>query len=187
MRMSKRTGEVVTLDELLDEVGPDAARYTLLTRSTDTPLDFDIELVKERSLKNPVYYVQYAHARVASIFRHAEERGISLAPIADVKLEALSQEAELDLLRKVAEFPEQVTLAANLRAPYRLTRYAEETAAVLHRFYTECRVVTDDEHLTQARLHLARATRQVIANVLGILGVSAPESMERLEEGEDGG
>jgi arginyl-tRNA synthetase len=170
------------MDELLDEVGTDAARYTLLTRSNDTPLDFDIELVKRQSLDNPVYYVQYAHARIASVIRYAEEQGVTLAPFGDVSPEELVHETELDLLRKLAELPEQVRLSASMRAPYRLTRYAEELAADFHRFYTECRVVTDDPTLTQARLHLAGATRQVLANVLGLLGVSAPDSMERLEE-----
>ena len=184
-RMSKRTGDIVTLDELLDEVGPDAARYTLLSRSVDTSLDFDIELVKRQTLDNPVYYVQYAHARIASLLRYAEEQGTSMVPFADVIPEELEHDTELELLRVLGELPEQVKVAAELRAPYRLTRYAEEVAAVFHRFYTECRVVTEDEALTQARLHLAAATRQVLANVLAILGVSAPESMDRLgEEGE---
>jgi arginyl-tRNA synthetase len=182
VRMSKRTGDVITLDELLDEVGVDAARYTLLSRSNDTTLDFDIELVKRQSLDNPVYYVQYAHARIASLIRYAEEQGAPLRPLGEIAPEELVHETELDLLRKLADFPEQVRLAATMRAPYRLTRYAEEAAAEFHRFYTECRVVTADPSLTQARLHLASATRQVIANVLRLLGVSAPESMERLAE-----
>ena len=184
-RMSKRTGDIVTLDELLDEVGADAARYTLLSRSVDTSLDFDIELVKRQTLDNPVYYVQYAHARIASLLRYAAERGTSMAPFEEVRPEELVHETELELLRVLSELPERVRVAAELRAPYRLTRYAEEVAAEFHRFYTECRVVTDDRALTQARLHLSEATRQVLANVLGILGVSAPESMERLEEEEE--
>jgi arginyl-tRNA synthetase len=184
VRMSKRTGDIVTLDELIDEVGSDAARYTLLARSTDTALDFDIELVKRRSLDNPVYYVQYAHARIASLLRYAAEQGVSLEPFEKVRAEELVHETELDLLRKIAEMPEQLHFAADARAPYRLTRYAEELAAGFHRFYTECRVVTEDADLTQARLHLAAAARQTIANVLGLLGVSAPESMDRLA-GED--
>ena len=182
VRMSRRRGEIITLDELLDEVGPDAARYTLLTRSTDTAIDFDIELVKSQSLENPVYYVQYAHARIASVIRFAQEQGVPMAPFEQVDPEVLVHETELDLLRKLADLPEQVRVAASLRAPYRLTRYAEELAAGFHRFYTECRVVTDDAELTQARLHLSAATKRVIANVLALLGVAAPESMERLEE-----
>ncbi|HEV3475257.1 MAG TPA: arginine--tRNA ligase [Actinomycetota bacterium] len=183
-RMSKRTGDIVSLDELLDEVGTDAARYTLLSRSGDTALDFDIELVKRQSLDNPVYYVQYAHARIASLIRFAEDQGTSLVPLSEIAPEELVHETELDLLRKLADLPEQIRLAANLRAPYRLTRYAEELAADFHRFYTECRVVTDDPALTQARLHLSAATMRVIGNVLDLLGVTAPESMERLEQRE---
>jgi arginyl-tRNA synthetase len=183
VRMSKRTGDIITLDEVIDEVGPDAARYTLLTRSPDTTLDFDIEAVRRQTLDNPVYYVQYAHARIASVLRYAEEQGVAPAPLDRVQPEELVHETELDLLRKIGELPEQIELAARLRAPYRMTRYAEELAAGFHRFYTECRVVTDDASLTQARLHLSAATRQIIANVLDLLGVSAPDSMERLEEG----
>jgi arginyl-tRNA synthetase len=167
MQMSKRTGDVVTLDELLDEVGVDAARYTLLTRSTDSPIEFDIDAVTRQSLDNPVYYVQYAHARIASLIRYAEQQGTSMRPLSEISPEELVHETELDLLRKLADYPEQIAVAAELRAPYRLTRYAEELAADFHRFYTECRVVTEDASLTQARVHL---------------GVSAPESMERLEE-----
>jgi arginyl-tRNA synthetase len=181
VRMSKRTGDIVTLDELLDEVGSDAARYTLLSRSSDTALDFDIDLVTRQSLDNPVYYVQYAHARIASLIRYAEEQGTVIRPFAEVAPEELVHETELDLLRKLADFPEQILVAGAMRAPYRLTRYAEELAADFHRFYTECRVVTDDASLTQARLHLSSATKQVIGNVLALLGVSAPDSMERLE------
>ena len=185
VRLSKRTGDIVTLDELLDEVGTDAARYTLLTRSNDSPLEFDIEVVKRQSLDNPVYYVQYAHARIASIVRHAQDQGVRIRPIDEVELERLSAESELELLWHIAEWPEEVETAAALRAPYRLTRYAEDLAARFHRFYTECRVVTDDQELTQARLWLCTATKQTVANVLGLLGVSAPESMERIE-GDEG-
>jgi arginyl-tRNA synthetase len=181
-RMSKRRGDIVSMDELLDEVGTDAARYTLLTRSNDTQLEFDIELAKRQTLDNPVYYVQYAHARIASVIGYARSQGIDQAPFDRIVPEELTHQTELDLLRKLADYPEQVRAAAELRAPYRLTRFAEELAADFHRFYTECRVVTEDAVLTQARLHLSGGTRQVLANALGLLGVSAPDSMERLEE-----
>ena len=180
VRMSKRAGDYITLDELLDEVGVDAARYTLLTRSSDSGIDFDIELVTRQTMDNPVYYVQYAHARIASLLRVAREQGVSLRPWREVNPQELTQEAELDLLRKLAEFPEVVALAAEALAPHRLTRFAEEVAAQFHRFYTECRVITDDEPLTQARLWLATAARGVIASALRLIGVSAPESMERI-------
>jgi len=186
VKMSKRSGDLITLDELLDEVGADAARYTLLARSSDSPINFDIEEVSRQSLENPVYYVQYAHARIASIVRHATEQGIEAAPIEGVDLERLDAEAELDLLRRVSELPEEVEVAANLRAPYRLAKYVEDLAALFHRFYTECRVVTDDAGLTQARLWLCLGAKQAIANVLELLGVSAPEVMKRVDEGVDG-
>jgi len=168
------------LDELLDEVGPDAARYTLLTRSHDSALDFDIELVKRQTMDNPVYYVQYAHARVASLLRVASEQGRALQPWSDTDFATLQQTSELDLVRKLGELPEVVTTAAEALAPHRLTRYAEEAAAAFHRFYTECRVITDDDRLTQARLWLVTATKFVIAGTLRLIGVSAPESMERI-------
>jgi arginyl-tRNA synthetase len=138
--------------------------------------------VTRQSLDNPVYYVQYAHARIASLIRFAEERGTKLEPFDRVQPDRLTHQTELDLLRKLSDYPEQVRHAADLRAPYRLARYAEELSADFHRFYTECRVVTEDGELTQARLHLSAATRQVLANVLALLGVTAPESMERLGE-----
>jgi arginyl-tRNA synthetase len=181
--MSKRSGALITLDELLDEVGADAARFTLLSRSNDSTIEFDIEEVKRQSLDNPVYYVQYAHARIASILRQAGDRGVEAAPVEQAELERLAHEAELNLLRKVSELPEEVLVAANLRAPYRLTKYAQELAALFHRFYTDCRVITEDAALTQARLLLCLATKQAVANVLGLLGVSAPETMERTDDG----
>ncbi len=185
VRMSKRTGELIDFDELLDEVGTDAARYTMLRQSADRTLEFDLEAVTRQSLDNPVYYVQYAHARIASILRTAADRGLERRPFERVRAEELVHDAELDLLRKVAELEEALDVAANQRAPHRLTRYAEELAAGFHRFYTECRVIGDDPELTQARLWLSWATMRVVANALSILGVSAPESMERLNR-EDG-
>ncbi|HYZ93638.1 MAG TPA: arginine--tRNA ligase [Actinomycetota bacterium] len=180
LSMSKRAGSFVTLDELMDEVGIDAARYTLLSASAENTLRFDIEEVKQQSLENPVYYVQYGHARIASILRHAAEQGVVEA--GEVVWDELRHEAEVELMRAIAGFEETALVAAHQRAPYRLTKYAEELARHFHRFYTECRVVTDDETLTRARLALSRATMQVLANALRLLGVDAPERMERVEE-----
>ncbi|HEY5517920.1 MAG TPA: arginine--tRNA ligase [Coriobacteriia bacterium] len=187
VRMSKRTGEMVTFEELLDEVGADAARYFFLRRSTDQPLDFDIGLAKEQSSDNPVFYVQYAHARICSILRKAAglaaEADIDaaaaaarLAP-ADTSLDALQDPAEFALIRKLAEFPEMVEFAADLLAPHKLPYYAEDLAGAFHQFYTLCRVVTDDVALTAARIALVDATRLTLERVLALVGVSAPERM----------
>ena len=195
VRMSKRTGEMVTFEDLLDEVGADAARYFFLRRSTDQPVDFDIALAKERSADNPVYYVQYAHARICSILRKASgadtadetvdvaaiAAGIAADPSALALLGSepgtLEGEAELGLLRKLAEFPEVVALAARLRSPHKLTTYAEDLASTFHQFYTHCHVVVEDPALRSARLALADASRIVLARALGLLGVSAPQRM----------
>jgi arginyl-tRNA synthetase len=179
VRMSKRAGDIVTLDELLEEVGVDATRFTLLSRSNDSPIDFDVELVKRQTMDNPVYYVQYGHARIASILRVAAERGVAIRPVEEADLSLLTTEAELDLLKSIAEVPARIREVAELRAPHRLTYFARELAERFHRFYTDCRVVTEDEALTQARLWLSTGAKQAIANVLGLLGVSAPEAMER--------
>jgi arginyl-tRNA synthetase len=179
--MSKRAGTFITLDELIDEVGTDAARFHLLMFSSDATMNFDIETVRRQSLENPVYYVQYGHARIASILRKASERGIELRPIEEADLSRLEHEAELELLRGLADVPSQIASAAELRAPHRLTHAAQDLAARFHRFYTECAVLSEDAELTQSRVWLSRATKQVIANLLGLLGVSAPESMERVE------
>ena len=173
---SKRAGVVEPLDELIDEVGPDAARYTFLTHSMDAPLDFDIDLAKEQAPENPVYYVQYAHARICSILRKAEERG-AVADPATAPLERLSHPSEKELMRKLAAYEEVVPLAAELRAPQRVTAYVEQLAAVFSAFYRDCRVVSEDADLTRARLALCLATKSVVADGLGLLGVSAPERM----------
>ena len=175
----KRSGSFVSLDELIDEVGTDAARFHLLLFSNDHSMRFDIEEVAKASMENPVYYVQYGHARIASIIRKAETSGVVIAPIEDVDLALLGHEAELDLLRALAEMPDMLARAAELRAPHRVAHAAQDLAARFHRFYTECRVVGDDAELTQARLWLCRATQQVLANLLAVLGVSAPERMDR--------
>jgi arginyl-tRNA synthetase len=177
--MSKRAGTFVSLDELIDEVGTDAARFHLLMFSNDVTMKFDIETVKRQTMENPVYYVQYGHARIASILRKAAERGLEIPPIEDVDLSRLEDGSELDVLRALADVPSQIATAAEIRAPHRLTHAAQDLAARFHRFYTECPVLSDDAELTRARLWLCRGTKQAIANLLGLLGVSAPEAMER--------
>jgi arginyl-tRNA synthetase len=179
--MSKRAGTFITLDELIDEVGTDATRFHLLMFSNDASMSFDIEAVKRQSMDNPVYYVQYGHARIASILRTATERGVELRPLAEADLSRLRHDSELDLLRRLADVPSEVARAADLRAPHRLTHAAQDLAAGFHRFYTECPVLSEDASLTQARLWLCLATKRVVANLLGLLGVSAPESMERTD------
>ncbi|MBU4195084.1 MAG: arginine--tRNA ligase [Actinobacteria bacterium] len=175
--MSKRTGEIVTLDELLEEVGADGARYFFLQRSHDSPLDFEIELAKQESPENPVYYVQYAHARISSILRYAREAKADLSEALPEDLVLLEAEAEMDLLRKLGELEEVVEFCALRRVPHRLTGYAEELATLFHAFYRDCRVVTDDERLMRARVFLVHGVRQVLRIVLGLIGVSAPEQM----------
>jgi len=186
VRMSKRTGEMVTFEELLDEVGADAARYFFLRRSTDQPLDFDIGLAKEQSSENPVYYVQYAHARICSILRKGAGMPDTDEPVEETAarltaggadLSLLADPAELTLLRKLAELPEVVEEAADALAPHKLTRYAEDLAAFFHQFYTQCHVLDDDVALRAARLQLVDASRIVLATVLSLIGVSAPERM----------
>ena len=179
--MSKRAGNFITLDELMDEVGADATRFTLLMFSSDSSMNFDIEAVKQQSMENPVYYVQYGHARLASILRKAADAGVVLRPAGEADLTLLVTEPETNLMRALAAIPDQIEAAAQARAPHRLTHVAQDLAARFHRFYTECRVVSDDAAMTQARLWLCSATKQVIANLLDLVGVTAPESMERAD------
>ncbi|HZT09777.1 MAG TPA: arginine--tRNA ligase [Actinomycetota bacterium] len=179
--MSKRAGTFVSLDELIDEVGTDAARFHLLLFGNDHTMRFDIEAVKRRSMDNPVYYVQYGHARIASILRTARDAGVTLRPIDEVDVSILVEPAEIELLKALADVPELIAKAATLRAPHRVAHASQDLAARFHRFYTECRVVSDDAARTQARLWLCRASGTVLANLLGILGVSAPDRMDRVE------
>lgn len=191
VRMSKRTGEMVTFEELVDEVGVDATRFEMLSRSSDQPIDFDIDQAKKQDSTNPVYYVQYAHARICSILCKAAGEDVSdlaaqsttidqiankAAPLG-CDLSPLTSEYELALIRKIAEFGELVEVAAKDRAPFRLTHYSQELAASFHAFYTECRVITDDEALSCARLALCDAVRIVLALSLNLMGISAPEHM----------
>ncbi|MGB5932304.1 MAG: arginine--tRNA ligase [Anaerolineae bacterium] len=175
LRLSKRTGEFVTLREVLDEVGPDAVRFFLLAHAADSQMDFDLELAKEQSQENPVYYVQYAHARIASILRYGGELDYS-----DGDVSLLTHEAELALLRQMVVLPDIVELAATNLAPHHLTYYAQDLASAFHSFYKQCRVVSsypEDMPLNKARLKLVLACRIVLAQVLGLMGVSAPEKM----------
>ena len=174
VRISKRSGEIITLREIVDEVGPDAARFFFLMRAAGSPMEFDIELAKKQSNDNPVYYVQYAHARIAGLLVHAKEREIDWST-GDTTL--LTHPEELNLIREMLRLPEMVeSIAANLE-PHHLPYYAQALATQFHSFYTQCRVVTDDVALTRARLRLCEAARVVLANTLALVGVSAPERM----------
>jgi len=186
VRLSKRAGTIITLDELVDAVGVDAARYSLARASTDSPLTLDIEVITRQANDNPVYYVQYAHARIASLLRHAADLGITRAGTYDPGL--LAHEREGDLIKALGKYPEIVATAAELREPHRIARYLEELAGTYHRFYDACRVLpqvvttgdtvpASDLTLTNARLWLVEAARIVFANGLALLGVSAPERM----------
>lgn len=177
VKMSKRTGKAVTMEDLMDEVGVDAIRYFFTMRSTDSHLDFDMDLAISKSNENPVFYVQYAHARICSIFRQAEEQGVAMRPQADIDLSSLRTEAEFDLLRKMGELSAEVAEAAAQYAPHRLIRYVYELASQFHSYYRAERVLTEDAELSQARLALLAALRVVIRNVLRLVGVSAPDSM----------
>ena len=177
VRMSKRAGDIVPLSGLLDDVGPDAARFFFLMQSMESHLDFDLELAKKQAADNPVYYVQYAHARICSILREAEERGASPPGMAEANLDRLGEPDELSLMRKLAELPREISEAAQRYEPHRMTRYARELAATFHGFYANCRVLGDDPELTAARLALVQAALTVLHIALTIMGVSAPEKM----------
>lgn len=177
VKMSKRTGKAVTMEDLMDEVGIDAIRYFFTMRSMDSHLDFDMDLAISTSNENPVFYVQYAHARICSIFRQAEEQGITLSSVDSIAYNKLNTEAEYDLIRKVGELPSEIAEAAQQYAPHRLIRYVYELASQLHSYYRAERVITEDVEQSVARLALLGAVRVAIANVLRLVGVSAPERM----------
>jgi arginyl-tRNA synthetase len=179
VKMSKRAGEFITLKDLMDEVGADCAKFFFLLRSTSAHLDFDMDLAKRQNDENPAYYVQYAHARIASVLRYAAERGLEpwRAPRAGTRAPE-----ETAMLRKLAAFPEVVRGAAFAREPHRLPTYLMETAADFHRFYHACRVVTEDQDLSRQRLALVEAVGRVVRNGLDLMGVTAPERMERAAE-----
>jgi arginyl-tRNA synthetase len=177
VKMSKRTGKMVTLRDLIDEVGKDAARFFFNMRSADSTVDFDMDLAVEQSNENPVFYVQYAHARICSIIRQLKDDGINIEELNDVDLRLLNEEAEIDLIKKLAYLPEEVTIAAKTMAPHRITRYILDVASLFHTFYNSCRVRGVDEELMKARIVLIDSTRIVIKNVLDMLKITAPEKM----------
>ncbi|HIU63792.1 MAG TPA: arginine--tRNA ligase [Candidatus Avacidaminococcus intestinavium] len=175
VKMSKRTGQSVTLSELIEEVGTDAARYFFIMRSIDSQLDFDLTLATEKSSDNPVYYVQYAHARITSILKQMEETGIAID--AEAPLTMLTQPIEIDLIKKLSEYPELIEVAARERAPHRIAHYVYDLAGLFHSFYNQCRILGVEKDLQQARLLLITAVRNVVRHALAILGISAPEKM----------
>ena len=177
VKMSKRSGQYITLRELMDEVGRDAARFFFNLRDPDSTVDFDMDLARAQSSDNPVYYVQYAHARLCSILRQAEELDATTTPASEKDIQRLDSTEERDLLKKIADLPSEIGTAARLMEPHRLARYVLDLAGLFHTFYNSQRVLVEDEGLRRARLSLVRAVKQIVSNVLSILGVSAPERM----------
>ncbi len=185
VRISKRTGDVIALADILDEVDPDVARLTFLLQGIDTTQTFDLDVVTAQSMENPVYYVQYAHARIASIGRKAAELGVERRPVLETSLAPLVHDRELELLHALEAFPGVVAEAAALRAPHRVTTWVRDFAKSFHGFYRDCRVISDDAALTQARLWLAEACRIGLADALAILGVHTPDKMARIVDEPD--
>lgn len=175
VKLSKRTGQTVTLAELIEEVGTDAARYFFIMRSMDSQLDFDLDLAKSRSNENPVYYIQYAHARICSIFRQAAENNLQVGEAPELSL--LTDDTEIAIINKLQKYEEEIERAAAEYAPQRIARYAYELAGCFHSFYNQCRILGVEDKLAEARLALVTVTAHVIRHALGILGVSAPERM----------
>ena len=177
VRMSKRTGKAITLNDLLEDVSIDAARFFFNMRGAGSHLDFDLSLAKEQSNDNPVFYVQYAHARICGILRLLSEEGINVKPYAEIKPELLTDETELDLLKKLSDLPEEIRISAESLEPSKMTRYVMDLASAFHTFYNACRVNVEDEDLRDCRMKLIDCTRQVIAGVLNMLKITAPEKM----------
>lgn len=177
MRMGKRSGEFVTLREVVDEVGRDATRFFFLMRKGDSQLEFDLDLAVKQSSENPVFYVQYAHARICSIFRQAEKEGYELPTGESAAVHRLTAATELELVKVLAAYPDTVVEAAQEREPHRVVFYLIELAGAFHRFYNQERVVGDDRELSEARLFLTRAAQRVLHHGLGLVGVAAPEAM----------
>jgi len=180
LKLSKRAGTIVTLEDLVEKVGVDAARYTLIRYPVETPMVLDVDLLKKHTNENPVYYVQYAHARIAALLRNASELGVAYG-VEKLDASLLDHERERELIGALAEFPSVVSSAATHRAPHRIARYIEELAGTYHRFYSDCRVLPMSGEapsaLHSSRATLCAATKQVIANALALLGVSAPDRM----------
>ena len=174
VRVSKRTGDIIALREVMDEVGVDACRYFFLARSANSQMDFDLELAKKQSQDNPVYYIQYAHARIASIMRLAQERQITFG---DGDVSRLTAPAEMTLIRRLLQLPEIIEVVTATLEPHHLAYYAQDLATVFHIFYRDCRVVTEDEAMTKARLKLVRATQIVLAKTLNLMSMTAPDKM----------
>ncbi len=177
VRMSKRTGEMITLSDLVEDIGIDAARFFFNLRQAGSHLEFDLDLAIAQNNENPVFYVQYAHARIASIIRNLAEDGITLSDISDIDLSLLKDEAEIELIEKIISYPNEIYLSSVSMEPSKLTRYVMDLSALFHSFYNSCRVKCDDEKLMQARLLLCHTTKNVIRNVFGILKIDAPEKM----------
>lgn len=177
LKMTKREGRLVTMDQLIDEVGVDVAKFFFLARKNNSHLDFDLDLARKESNDNPVYYVKYAHARICSVLRNAHARNVDPHALEDADLALLTHESELDLLRLLADLPDRVTSTARSREVSRLTNFATEVSAAFHQFYHQCTILGDNPSLTRARLALSRATKIVLANTLRLIGVEAPERM----------
>lgn len=178
VKMSKRTGQAITLNELIEEVGTDAARYFFIMRSLDTQLDFDLDLAKSHSNENPVYYIQYANARIFSIYKQIAENGdVFDMTWKNTKWDKLKEEWELALIKKMAAYPEEIRKAAADRAPHRIAHFVYEMAGLFHAFYNNCHIIQSDKELEEARLALVTAVQITIANCLAVLGISAPETM----------
>lgn len=177
VRMSKRTGKAITLSDLLEDVSVDAARFLFNMRMAGSHLDFDLDLAVKQDSENPVYYVQYAHARICSIIRLLKEEGIEVKPFADVDCSLLKEEEELALIKKLSELPEEIRAAAESREPAKITRYVIDLASAFHTFYNSCRVKADDAKLMNARLKLCDSVRIVIKGILKMLKIEAPEKM----------
>ena len=176
-RMSKRTGKAISLEDLLEEVGKDAARFFFNLKTSGSHLDFDLDLAVKQSNDNPVFYVQYAHARICSLLRKLKEEGVEPKPIGSVELSLLKENEEIELIRKLSEYPEEIALSAKSLEPSRLTRYVMDVAANFHSFYNACRVKGEDEGLMMARIILVDCTRIVIKNILELIKIEAPEKM----------